>query len=107
MKKILDILVDKFDRKLTQERQAHPYDESVGGWFMFGKAYKVEYYVNKDTCEVIVSNVPKDTYLENVSLYCESHCLDWDDIDIDLEVYDFWNDHGFANEADYMRYRYG
>lgn len=102
---ILNQLIDKIDRKLTEERQNNPHERSIGGWFMFG-VYKVNFYVSKETCEIIVSNATKNTYLENVSLYCEQHCVDWDDIDIDLEVYDFWDDHGFRNEADYINYRY-
>lgn len=28
-------------------------------------------------------------------------------MDEEEEVYDLWDDHGFANEADYIRWRYG
>ena len=99
-------LLKKLDRHLTQERQSHPHDASASGWLMFGH-HKVHFFFSKCGCDVEVFNITKDRLLENVANYCSKHCLDWEDIDVDLEVSDFWNEHGFANEADYIRYRYG
>ena len=103
---ILKQLLSKLDRHLTQERQNNPHDTNASGWFMFGY-HKVHFFLAKGGCDVEVLNVPNDRFLENVADYLSTHCLDWEDIDVDLESYDFWDDHGFRDEADYLRYRYG
>ena len=64
----------------------------------------VRVYVNHDKdgkCECV-----------NLEAFLEAHVgADWDAADETVlennQPYDVWNEHGFADEADYLRWRYG
>ena len=104
MKEVLDKLIAKLDRKLSEARKSNPSEESLKGWFMFGH-HKVSYIFDEDGCVLDVFNVVKGVWLVNVEEYCTPKCIRWSQIDV--EVSDEWDEHGFADEADYLRYRYG
>lgn len=104
LKKILEAL----DKELVRARNDEPYADHVEGKFEFGRC-EVIFFFNEKHCDVEV-NRKKGTdyiYLDKVAEYCSEHCIDWADIEVDGEAYDLWDDHGFRDEADYMRYRYG
>lgn len=107
-KDILKSLLDSLDERLVEARNNEPYSDHVRGKFNFGQ-HEVLFFFDEKECFVEVNRkVGVDyVYLDNVADYLSEHCFDWEDIDVDKEVSDFWGDHGFSDEADYIRYRYG
>jgi hypothetical protein len=103
--KILDSLIKKIDEELTDARQSNPFEERLYGDIHF-LHYDIRYSFSSSIVELEIHNKKRDTYLDNVSDYCETKVIDWNDIEVD-DSSDEWDDHGFANESDYMRYRYG
>lgn len=105
---ILNNLLDVLDDKLIQARKNEPYADHVNGKFMYGR-YEVCFFFMEEECEVeITRDFRADfVYLDNVAEYIAKHCITWNEIDIDYADYDYWQCNGFANEADYLRYRYG
>ena len=70
------------------------------GSFQHGNV-SVSYNLNERGIEVEVYNKSKDRYLENIASWLE-------DLFVPCEsVYDVWDDHGFRDESDYYRWRYG
>ena len=72
------------------------------GEFPFGNCI-VNYVLSENYNCIDVYNPIKDTYLTNV----EDYLLSLEREIEEEEEYDMWDDHGFADEADYIRYRYG
>lgn len=104
--KVLEQLIHKLNDRLTAERQSYPDDIFVGSSFKFGN-HKVWFSFTDAGCEVEVYNLTKERYLDNVAHYLSQHCLSWEEIDINTEPDDIWNNHGFSSESDYIKYRYG
>ena len=103
MEKILNKLIDKLDRKLSEERRDKPNDTTLSGRFMFGR-HIVRYVFTSKGCEIEIYNPILDIFLDRVSFYCEPRVMDWNNVEI--EDADDWNEHGFRDEADYINYKY-
>lgn len=101
--KIIDRLIDKLDRKLTEERRDNPDNESVVGAFTFGR-HIVRFVFRPSGCEIEIYNPILDTFLDRVSFHCEERVVRWDDIE--TESSNDWDEHGFRDEADYLKYKY-
>lgn len=104
--KILKKLLQKLNDSLTAERQSYPDDIFVGSSFKFGN-HKVWFSFTDAGCEVEVVNTNTGKFLDNVAHYLSQHCLSWEEIELDTEPDDIWNNHGFSSESDYLKYRYG
>lgn len=91
--------------KLHDERTTNPDASSVSIILTLGKRV-VEAYITEEEVQVNIIN-PQHymRFYENVCQYIEDHMNDWEDVEV--KPYDMWDDHGFRNEADYLRYRYG
>lgn len=103
---ILQKLLSKLNDNLTAERQSNPDEAFVGSSFTFGN-HRVWFTFTDAGCEVEIANLKKGVFLDKVAHYLEMHCLSWEEIDINTEPDDIWNNHGFSSEADYLKYRYG
>ena len=101
--KIIDRLIDKLDRKLTEERRDNPDNESVVGVFTFGR-HIVRFVFRPIGCEIEIYNPILDTFLDRVSFHCEERVVRWGDIE--TESSNDWDEHGFRDEADYLKYKY-
>ena len=104
MTKVIDKLLDKLDKVLKQERQDNPNEEVLYGSFMFGR-HSVRYCFRETGLTVEIYNPVLDTYLDWVATHCEKYAIGWGDVEV--EISDKWDAHGFANESDYLQYRYG
>lgn len=104
---ILDKLLDTLDRELIRARKNDPNSDHLNGKFEFGQ-YEILFFFDEDGCEIEINRkVGTDfVYLDNVAEYCQARCIRWDDVDTDNKS-DIWDDHGFSDESDYIRYRYG
>lgn len=103
--RIIQKLVAKLDRKLTEARQDNPSEEHLSGRFTFGRVIVTYSFSRRRGCEIELYNPILETFLDNVSCYCEKRVIGWDNVEI--EETDDWNDHGFRDAADYLRYKYG
>lgn len=102
---ILNKLLDAIDRHLETDREANPCEEQLSGLFTLGN-HAIRYaFSKKRGCELEIWNPTKDTFLDNVSMYCEKRCLRWDDVVV--EETDCWDCNGFRDEQDYINYKYG
>ena len=106
MKRTLDKLIAKLERKIREERLAYPHDMKVSGWFMFGRC-KVTFFYDRKECELEIYNVEKETALSNVADYCSRCVTPWIYMDVEDDSSDEWDIHGFRDEADYIRYKFG
>ena len=106
MKNVLDKLIVKLERKIREERMAHPLDMKVSGRFMFGRC-NVTFFYDRKGCDVDIYNLVKDTLLDNIAEYCSKRVTPWIYMDVEDDPSDYWNDHGFRDEADYLRYKFG
>lgn len=104
MKKALDNLVDKLDKVLKQERHDNPNEDVLYGSFMFGR-HSVRYCFRETGLTIEIYNPVLDSYLDNVAIHCERCAVLWDGIE--TEESDIWNCNGFADNSDYLRYKYG
>ena len=104
---ILDKLLDTLDRELIRARKNDPNSDHLNGKFEFGQ-YEILFFFDEGGCEIEINRkVGTDfVYLDNVADYCQARCIRWDDVDTDNKS-DIWDDHGFSDESDYIRYRYG
>lgn len=104
---ILDKLLDALDRELIRARKNDPNSDHLNGKFEFGQ-HEVLFFFEGDGCEIEINRkVGTDfIYLDNVSEFCQSRCIGWKEVDVEQES-DIWNEHGFSDESDYIRYRYG
>jgi hypothetical protein len=104
---ILDKLLDALDRELAEARKNDSNSDHLNGKFEFGR-HEILFFFDEDGCEIEINRkVGTDfIYLDNVAEYCQSRCIGWDDVDTDNKS-DIWDEHGFSDESDYIRYRYG
>lgn len=70
------------------------------GCFPFGKCI-VKYSLTEKSREIEVYNPMKERYLDRVAEFL------LDKMELKADHSSIWNSNGFANEADYLRYRYG
>lgn len=103
MEKILNKLIDKLDRKLGEQKRDNPNDTTLAGRFTFGR-HIVRYVFKPKSCEIEIYNPILDTFLDNESFYCEERVSRWDDVDTNHS--DEWDEHGFRDEADYIKWKY-
>lgn len=104
MRNILDKLIDKLDRRLSEERRDNPNNDSIVGMFTFGN-HIVRFVFNEKGCEIEIWNPANDVFLDNVAFYCEERVAKWDSIDtVTMSEHDY---NGFRNEADFVRYKFG
>ena len=106
MRKALYNLIEKLERKVREARMANPHDMRVSGRFMFGRC-NVTFFYDRKGCELDIYNLVKDTLLDNVADYCSKRVTPWIYMDVDEDSSDEWNDNGFRDEADYIRYKFG
>lgn len=106
MRKALYNLIEKLERKVREARMANPHDMRVSGRFMFGRC-NVTFFYDRKGCELDICNLVKDTLLDNVADYCSKRVTPWIYMDVDEDSSDEWNDNGFRDEADYIRYKFG
>lgn len=90
--KALYKLAEAFERKV---------ENSIGGKgvFPFGNVIVKFDYSTRYT-EIEVWNPVKDTYLDRIADYLKTLPAPCD------QPFDVFNDHGFRDEEDYLRYRY-
>lgn len=70
------------------------------GSFQFGN-HTITYNIGESSTFVEVYNSVKDIYLDQVADYLNSLIPPCSD------EYDIWDDHGFRDESDYIRYKFG
>ena len=70
------------------------------GEFPYGNCI-IRYNFNERSSVVEVYNPVKDVYLDRIAEYLEGL------IEPCEQEYNVWDEHGFANEADYLNYKYG
>lgn len=103
MRKILDKVIAKLDRRLSEERRDNPNNDSIVGVFTFGN-HIVRYVFNEKGCELEIWNPANDVFLDNVAFYCEKRVLKWDSVDtVEMSEHEY---NGFRDEADYINYKY-
>ena len=106
MKEKLNNLIEKLERKIREERMANPHDMKVSGRFMFGRC-NITFFYDREGCEIDIYNLVKDTLLDNIAEYCSKRVTPWIYMNVEDDSSDEWNDHGFRDEADYLRYKFG
>lgn len=97
-------LLDLLDEEITKARQEEPWETKVFGSFYFENVC-IDFVLTPRRCEVEVYDEEKDEYYDEIASQLSEQCIKWDDVDVTTP--DYWNEHGFANEADYLKYRYG
>lgn len=105
MRKILYKLIDDINERLIEERKDNPYSDYIHIRFNVGNKI-VNVAFDKRGCEVEIYNTRLDYFLDNISMKCESRVICWEDIEVEVEETDEWNEHGFRDAADYYNWRY-
>lgn len=101
-------IVDEIDKAHQRKREEYPDSKRVYFTVVDG-SYSFDCYVDcKGNKEIVVINEKNcDRCYPNVEEYLTANTLDWDDIELEpVEEYDYWNEHGFRDERDYINYRY-
>lgn len=102
----LDTLVDRINDDLIDQRNGDCYydDYCCGGTDY--KHYSITAWCscNDKGVEVFNKKYPDRCY-PRLEEWFEKNVMDYNEIEVE-PVYDFWNEHGFASEADYINWRY-
>lgn len=100
---ILDRLIGRLDRKLSEARRDNPCESTLVGAFTYGKSI-VRYVFKEQGCELEIWNPQLDYFLDNVAMYCEKRVVKWDMCEVNTT--DEWDEHGFRDEQDYINFKY-
>lgn len=101
--KPLEKLLKKFEDRLADAWQQSVDEDRCKGKFTFGKLIVSFKTVGSDKY-ITVWNPVKDIYLDNIAEWLEENSIGVDEIE--REEFNVWDSHGFANEADYISYKY-
>ena len=97
------MLLKKLNRELRNHRQGFPSYDKLRGIFTFGR-HTIRWSFSKDSITIEIFDPIMDIFLDRVSFFLEDHAIGWDMIDTgDTNA---WDANGFADAADYARYRY-
>lgn len=102
--KILDRLIIRTERKMQQARDAHPGDNRCSGSFTFANCI-VTFSMSLTHKDIEIWNPVRDTYLDCIAEHIKKSTPHFSDLKVDET--DEWDNHGFASETDYIRYKYG
>jgi hypothetical protein len=105
MKKRLSLIIDKLNKELQNEFNNDTTCQSVEVSITHNNRYDI--IVSLDINNIIkvdVVNSEHERYYTNIESYIAEHISDWNDLE--SEEYDEWDDHGFASEDDYIRWKY-
>lgn len=101
------------NRLLEQLNEALQQAVNNGDWF---DDDTIHAYIKRGECTVSAMVTESIAYVEvcpengheycNIERWLEARINRIGDLDIE-PVSDIWNEHGFRNEADYLKYRYG
>lgn len=102
----LDKLVDRINDDLIDQRNGDYYYEEycIGGTDY--KHYSITVSCScKDKCVEVYNNKYPDRSYTRLEEWFEKNVMDYGEIEIE-PPYDYWNEHGFRDEADYINWRY-
>lgn len=91
--KTLDKLLERLLWKIGDSAESK-------GCFPFGNCI-VKFSLTDKTREIEVYNPIKERYLDKVAEFLLN------EVELKTEYSSIWDVHGFRNESDYLRYRYG
>lgn len=106
-KYILNKLLDRLDKELEEARKEEPGADHVEGMFMFGR-HEVVFFFTEIGCVLEINRRYRNDFVfsDNVAEYCVKRCVRWCQIDAGKESDDY-DIHGFRDEADYVKYKFG
>lgn len=100
---ILNKIIDRIDREITQLRKAKPLKESIGCGFHAYDKY-IRYAFGEGWVEISIYDEKKQTWLDNISQWLEKRVVKWESIDVEEEQ-DEWNLNGFRDEEDFYKWK--
>ena len=102
----LEEIIIKLDEALKEQHHQYPNDRYVETNLSI-KNIDISVIIDsyKGVEVSIINGEYTDRSYPNLEDYIAENIIKWDDLDDD--DYDEWDDHGFASEADYMRYKFG
>lgn len=105
MKK-LDKIVNMIDEALIDARNGDNYDDSYCCAHVKYGEFAITGFCDKHCREVeIYNHKSPDRCYPNLEEWLSKNIIEYDEIEIE-PPYDYWNEHGFRNEADYINWRY-
>lgn len=105
MEKKLDIIRKKVERKMMNSLVFNPDSSKMRGQFVIGGAI-VTFTMTEKGKEFELWNPEKERYYDNIAEWLNNNTLDYKDIEIESYNRTIWDDNGFRDEADFIKYKF-
>lgn len=105
MEKKLDIIRKKVERKMMNSLVFNPDSSKMSGQFVIGGAI-VTFTMTEKGKEFELWNPEKERYYDIIAEWLNNNTLDYKDIEIESYNRTIWDDNGFRDEADFIKYKF-
>lgn len=102
--KPLEQLIIRTERKMQQAREDNPGENRCHGRFTFANCI-ITFSMSLTHKDIEVWNPVRDTFLDCIAEHIKKSTPHFSELS--TADSDIWDNHGFRNEADYLRYKFG
>lgn len=105
MEKKLDIIRKQVERKMMNSLVFNPDSSKMRGQFVVGGAI-VTFTMTEKNKEFELWNPEKERFYDNIAEWLTNNTFDYKDIEIESTNRTIWDDNGFHDEADFIKYKF-